>query len=169
MAAAAAIVGVIGGVVSAIGAIQQGKAQADAARYQAQVARNNEIIALQQANVTRQDAAVKAMEQDKKSAQLIGKQVAILGASGVDIESGSPLAVQESQAGLARLDALTVRSNAERKAWGFDIEATNQKAQSQLYYMKANQAEQAASLAAFSSILGGVGSAAKSWSAGGIS
>lgn len=169
MAAAGAIIGVIGGVVSAIGAIQQGKAQADAARYQAQVARNNEIIANQQAARERQEGVIEAQTTDLKSAQLIGKQKAILGASGVDINTGSPLAVQESQAGLARLDALTIQANHERKAWGFDIEAANKKAQSQLYYMQAKNAEDAATLGAFSSILGGAGSVASKWNAGGLS
>ena len=168
MAAAAAIIGIVGGVVSGIGAMQQGQAQADAARYQAQVARNNEIIAEEQANATRQEGAIKAQMEDQKSAQLIGKQDAILGASGVDMESGSALAVRQSQAGLARLDALTVRSNAEKKAWGFDVEASNQRAQQQLDYMKASAAEDAGQLGMFSSILGGASSAAKSWSAGGI-
>jgi hypothetical protein len=163
----AAAIGIIGGVVSAMGAIQQGKAQADAANYQAQVARNNEIIALQQAAYTRQEGAAKAQQQDLQSAQLIGKQKATLGASGVDIESGSPLEIQASQASLARLDALTVQSNAERKAWGFDVEATNQKAQAGLYHMQAANAKKAATLAAFSSLLGGFGKFAGKWSGGG--
>jgi len=167
MAAAAGIIGLVGGVVSAIGAIQQGKAQSDAAKYQAQVARNNEIIALQQAAYTRQEGAAQAQQQDLKSAQLIGRQKAVLGASGVDLESGSPRDVQQSQVELARLDALTVQSNAERKAWGFDVEAVNQKAQSQLHYMQAAQAKKAATLSAFSSILGGVGQFAGKWGGGG--
>jgi hypothetical protein len=167
MAAAAGIIGVIGGVVSAIGAIQQGKAQADAANYQAQVARNNEIIALQQAAYTRQEGAAEAQRQDLKSKQVMGTQKAVLGASGVDVESGSALAVQQSQAELARLDALTVQSNAERKAWGFDVEAVNQKAQSQLHYMQAAQAKKAAALSAFSSILGSAGKFAGKWDSGG--
>jgi len=163
----AAAIGIIGGVVSAMGAIQQGKAQADAANYQAQVARNNEIIALQQAAYTRQEGANQAHQQDLKARQTIGSQKAILGASGVDVETGSPLAIQQSQAELARLDTLTVQSNAERKAWGFDVEATNQKAQAGLYRMQAQNAKKAAALSAFSSILGGFGKFAGKWSGGG--
>jgi len=163
----AAAIGIIGGVVSAVGAIQQGKAQSDAAKYQAQVARNNEIIALQQAAYTRQEGAAQAQRQDLKSAQMIGTQKATLGASGVDVNTGSPLEIQASQASLARLDALTVQSNAERKAWGFDVEASNQKAQQGMFYAQAANAKKAAALSAFSSLLGGFGKFAGKWSGGG--
>jgi hypothetical protein len=163
----AAAIGIIGGVVSAIGAMKQGQAQADAANYQAQVARNNEIIALQQSNLAKQDGAIKAQQQDMKSAQTLGTQRAVLGASGVDIESGSAREVVASQSELARLDALTIQSNAERKAWGFDIEATNQKAQAGLYRMQASHAKEAGMLNAFSSLLGGFGKVAGKWGGGG--
>jgi hypothetical protein len=159
----AAAIGIIGGVVSAIGAIKQGQAQADAANYQAQVARNNEVIALQQANITRQDGAIKAQQQDQKSAQTLGTQKAVLGASGVDVESGSAREVIASQNELARLDALTVQSNAERKAWGYDVEAANQKSQQTLYKMQASNAREAGYLNAFSSLLGGFGKVASKW------
>jgi hypothetical protein len=159
----AAAIGIIGGVVSAIGAMKQGQAQADAANYQAQVARNNEIISLQQANLARQDGATKAQQQDLKAAQTLGTQKAVLGASGVDIESGSAREVVASQNELARLDALTVQSNAERKAWGFDVEASNQKAQAGLYRMQAKNAKEAGMLNAFSSLLGGFGKVAGKW------
>jgi len=167
MAAAIGIIGVVaslaGTVVSAMGAKQQADAQAKQADYQAQVARNNEIIAQQQANAARQAGAVEAQTQDYKSRQIAGTQKAILGASGVDIESGSPLAIQQSQAELARLDALTVQSNAERKAWGFDVEASNQKAQAGLYRMQASDARAAGKTAVLASLIGGVGKFAGKW------
>lgn len=174
MGAIMPVIGLIGslasGVLGAVGAQQQARAQADAAEYQAQVARNNAIIEQQKAAAERQKGAVDAQQQDFQSRQLMGKQLAGMAASGVDVESGTATNIRQSQAELSRLDTLTTAANAERRAWGYDVAATNQQAQAGLYQMQARDARRAGSLAAFSSILGGITSFGSRWasmSAGG--
>ena len=54
---------------------------------------------------------------------LIGSQRAGFAAQGIDVGSGSAADVQADSAYLGELDALTIRNNAAREAWGFRVEA----------------------------------------------
>jgi hypothetical protein len=56
---------------------------------------------------------------------LIGSQRAGFAAQGVDVGSGSAADVQADAAYLGELDALQIRSNAAREAWGYRVEAAD--------------------------------------------
>jgi hypothetical protein len=56
---------------------------------------------------------------------LMGAQRAALGASGVDLTVGSPLDVQADAAGIGEVDARTIRNNARREAYGYQVDAVN--------------------------------------------
>jgi hypothetical protein len=105
-------------IQSAVGQRRQGE-------YQAGVADLNAGLADQQAK----DAIGRGAESEALSRQgtrqLIGAQRAALGASGVDLESGSALDLQKDAAGLGELDALHIRNNAAREARGYKIDALN--------------------------------------------
>lgn len=51
--------------------------------------------------------------------ELIGAQRAGFAANGVDVNSGSAANLQDDAAALGELDALTIRNNAAREAWGY--------------------------------------------------
>lgn len=55
----------------------------------------------------------------------IGSQRASLAAQGVEIDEGSALAIQEDTARQGELDAITIRNNAAREAWGFRVGAVD--------------------------------------------
>lgn len=55
----------------------------------------------------------------------IGAQRAGFAASNIDAGFGSAVDVQADAATLGELDALTIRSNAAREAWGFKVQAEN--------------------------------------------
>jgi hypothetical protein len=55
--------------------------------------------------------------------QMVGTQRATFAASNVDVGFGSALDVQADAVHLGELDALTIRSNAAREAWGFKMQA----------------------------------------------
>lgn len=59
----------------------------------------------------------------KQLHQTIGSQRASFAAQGVEISSGSAEQVQEDTAYQGELDALTIRTNAAREAWGFRVAA----------------------------------------------
>lgn len=67
--------------------------------------------------------------QRDKTAQMLGFQRAAMGASGIQVDSGSGGKVLEQTAGMGELDALNIRTNALREAWGFKSEADSQRAQ----------------------------------------
>lgn len=73
----------------------------------------------------------KAAQQELKSTkQTIGKQRAMLAASGVEVSSGSALDIQASTAEQGALNALTIRNNAWREAWGYKMDAVSSRGQS---------------------------------------
>lgn len=56
---------------------------------------------------------------------LIGSQRAGFAGQGVDVGVGSPVDVQADAAFLGELDARRIRTNAEREAWGYRVQAEN--------------------------------------------
>jgi|GEM_PF-3347557 hypothetical protein len=58
--------------------------------------------------------------------KLLGSQRTGFAGQGVDVTSGSALDVQMDTAYQSELDALTIRLNANREAWGFTTKATNE-------------------------------------------
>ena len=142
------------------GQIQQANAASAAAGYNAKVAQQNAEIATQNANYAgaqgEQNVAAAQSESRAKVAAITANQ----GASGVDVNSGSSVDVRQSEAKLGMLNALNVRSQAVRQAYGFQTESVNDMAQSKLDKMQGKAAKTAGYLNAASSVLGGAGKAA---------
>lgn len=66
-----------------------------------------------------------------ETAGVVGMQRAIMGASGVDVNTGSAAQVQTDTVGAGTLDAETIRLNAAREVWGFRTEEANLRAQAE--------------------------------------
>jgi hypothetical protein len=169
-AAIGANLGAIGAITSigaaglgTVGAIQQGEATSATDKSNAQIAANNAIIATQSANYAGAAGTAQAEQAGLQSRAKLGAIVANEGASGVDINSGSNLQVQSSARQLGELNAITIRSNAARTAYGYQVQGANDTAQSNLDTSSAGQAETAGDIGAGSSVLGGLGSAASNY------
>lgn len=115
----------IGTGVSALGQIQQG-------RYQAAVARNNARLAGMQAEDAERRGKIAEQQQRRRTGLTLGTQRAALGGQGTALDEGSPLDILGDTAATGELDALTIRSNAGREAWGLRARAGNFLAQSRL-------------------------------------
>lgn len=159
--------GVIGAGVSTAGALEGGAATANAASYRAQVARNNEQIAIQNATYAEQAGQAKATVQGQKGAQVAGKLKAGQGASGVDVNSGSNVAVRAAQREASKLDTETVLNNSELEAYGYRTRATSEEAQAGLEDLTAKQAPIGAEIGAAGSLLSSASSLGFKWSTGG--
>lgn len=144
---------IIGGVMSFVGGQQQAAAQKDAANFQAQVARNNQIIAQQNADYARQAGAADTVTQGIKTAQVVGAEEAAQGSSGIDLTTGSPREVRRSTTELGQLDAATIMHNAELRARGAEVQASNFGSEAQLASMRASNASSAGTFSGFSSLL----------------
>jgi hypothetical protein len=107
----------IGGIaISAMGAISNAQSQKNVANYNSEVAQRDASISLDQGNA---QAAIQA----RQARGTIGAGVAQYGASGVDVNSGSPLDVLRDSAEKAELDRQTILYNAKTRAAGFQGEA----------------------------------------------
>lgn len=153
----------VGTLVSAYGQIQQGKSAKAAADYQAAVANNNAIIAGRQADDARKRGEIAADQQRLRTRLLIGQQRATLASSGVLVDTGSALDLTAGTAGVGELDALTIQSNAEREALGFETQGMNFTASATLSRFEGQQAVTAATTGAFGTLVTGGGKVAGKW------
>lgn len=149
--------GLIGSIISAGGAMEQAQAQSEAAAYQSQVAANNAKIARENASLDIQAGEAAATNEGLKTRGLVGTEKAAQGASGIDVNTGSAANVRAGTEQIGLLDALTIRSNAAKAAYGQQVAATSQTAQSQLYGFESAQAKEAGPISAAGSLLSGVG------------
>lgn len=134
-----AAAGIAGGAIQAFGAVQSGYAKSAAAAYQSQVAANNAKIAQQDATLDIQAGEVAAVNRGLKTRAMVGQEKAAQGASGIDVNSGSAVDVRAGTEELGMLDALTVRSDASKKAYAKQVEAVSDTAQSQLLTAESEQ------------------------------
>ena len=152
-----------GGVVGAIGSLLSGEAGSSMYKYQAGVAKINQQIAKQNADWDRKAGEVEAQEAGMKTRAEVGQTKAVQGASGLDVNSGTNVAVRQSETEIGQQNEAIIRSNAAKRAYGFEVEAVQHEAQSNIDVMGAQQAKTAGQIGAVSSILGGASSVSSKW------
>lgn len=137
----------VGGMSSTIGSV----ANAVNAR---RVANVNAGLAQQQATDAIARGQTAEFNQRLKTAQLKSTQTARMAANGVALDSGSPLDVLTSTDVMGEQDALQIRNNAAREAWGYQAQAANYRAQGAAANPWA---------AGIATLLGSSGSVANNW------
>lgn len=142
----------------ALGAANSGAQQAAMANYQAGIAQQNSQIAQQNARQAIAAGGIQASNAGLAGAQQLGKIRTAEGASNLDVNSGSNVNVQKSQAEITKLNQLTIQNNAARAAYGYQVQATGDQAQAGLFGAQASAAQQAGKIGVFSSLLGGASS-----------
>lgn len=150
---------VLGALKGAQGARMQGKAEAGAARFNAAVASNNAIIARRNADLAAQEGTREVEQKQMETRAKLAAMSAAQGASGVDMNFGSSVDVRSSAAETGQLNAIDIRSNAARKAYGWQQNAADLDAQSGLYKSQAKYTEEAGEINAQTSLLGGLSAA----------
>lgn len=107
------------------------------------------------AELQAEDALARGKVEEKKARrqteQVIGSQRAGLAGQGVDVNTGSALETQADAAYLGELDALTIRNNAAKEAWGYRVQATDLRERGKI-------AKREGEFGAFNTILGSAGS-----------
>ena len=166
-ATAGLIAGVAGGLTSAVGAITGGQATANAANYQAQVARNNATIEGQNATYAEEAGEAQATATALKGASTAGKLKAGQAASGVDVNTGSTVAVQSGQKEASQLDTETVLNNADLQAYGYRTAAVSDEATAGLEQLTAEEAPVGADIGAAGGLLSSASALGFKWQAAG--
>jgi hypothetical protein len=137
----ALVAGFAGSGVAAYSSYESGQAQKALANTNARLADE------QAADSTRRGQ----IEEDRRRAltrQQLGAQRVALGANNVVSSTGTPLGLLAETAEYGELDALTIRNNAAREAFGYKVEAGNSRTRGRI-------ASREGTLGAFSTILGG--------------
>jgi len=144
-------------LLGAAGAIQQGQATATASRYTAQVQEMNATLAERKAKDALERGALEEQRKRQEVAQIRGKQTAAMAANGVDLSFGSPLDTIVDTAVMGEMDALTIRTNANRESYDFRTEAVNQRAGASMSRAQADNAITGSYLNAGGTVLAGAG------------
>lgn len=153
----------LGGLTSAIGSIMGGISGSNMYNYQAGIAKINSQIAKQNADYARAVGEQQAETSGMKTRAQIGSTKAIQGAHGFDVNSGSAALVRGSEAEIGQFDQSVIRSNAAKRAYGYEVEALQDTAQGKIYGMAAQGSMTQGILGATGSILGTAGSVAGKW------
>lgn len=111
---------------------KQGRAARAQAEYEGSIYDLNAKVADAQAADAAQRGEVEAGRHQMEVDSLIGQQRAGIGAAGLDLSSGSAMAVQEEAAYLGELDRQAILNNARREALGYTTQAVNLRRQGQL-------------------------------------
>lgn len=152
----------VAGVVSGtMAAGRQAEATKSAYEYQSAVNRNNAQVAEWQAQDALQRGAKAEQAQRLKAAQLKGSQRASLAARGIALDEGSPLAILQDTDYMGEMDALTLRSNAAKEAWGLRSQSAGYASDAGMLRARADATSP--SSAAFDTLLTGAGSVASNW------
>lgn len=110
---------------------QYSSSKREAAAIKAQAEYNRKVSEINEAyTMAKSDDAIRRGEQEveghrSKVRQLVGSQKAGLAASGVDVSSGSAAQIVDQTEKLGELDAITLKNNAWREAYGYKVEAKN--------------------------------------------
>jgi hypothetical protein len=158
-----------GGLLSAFGAEKAGQSQQQMFDYQAAVAKINSKIDLQNADYAVNQGEQQSTTYGLKEAQTFGQIRASEGASNLDVNSGSSTQVQSSERQIGAIDTTTIRSNAAKVAYDYDVKSTMDLNQATLDTMAGINAKTAGDINAASSIIGTAGSVATKWSSGSAS
>lgn len=113
-------------------AIMGGVSSAQAANYQAQVARNNAQIAHQNEAYSASATSANVTQEGLKASQRDAQVRVGAAAQGLDVNSGSPAAVQASQRQLGDLDVATTASRGAEQVYGYGSQQTGFTAQAGL-------------------------------------
>jgi hypothetical protein len=155
MGLALAGIGLVGAGISAYGAYASGQATSQMAAYQAQVARNNANVARENASMESAAGEIATTTAGLQTRARIGAYKAGLGAGGVDVNTGSAAATVAGLRQVGMQDAMTIRSNAAKRAWAQQVQATEFGAQAGLYGYESQVASSLAPVTAAGTFLSG--------------
>lgn len=114
----------MGSLVSSMGTFMEGVSEKDAFNAQRNIARDNAAVAERNAELASQAGEADASNLGLKNRAQLGAIKAGQAAGGLDVNSGSNLAVRKSQEALGLFDTMSARSNAAREAFGYKVKAT---------------------------------------------
>lgn len=124
--------------MSGVSAYMGAQARKSQAKYNAQVAANNAQVAEWAAEKELEEGERQVQEHFRKVAAMRGKQKTLLAAGGADVTFGTAADLLEDTQIMGDADAAIIKTNARMRAWERGVQATNSRAQSQLFSSQAD-------------------------------
>lgn len=159
VSAVAAYAALAGAAVSAYGSYQQGQQSKKLGEYNAQVAERDaqqkESLAI---DATRRGQIQEDIQRDKTRQNIASQRVAFA-AGGDSLTDQSTQNIFGDTAAVGELDALTIRSNAAREAWGIRNDAANSLTQATSSRMQGDAAARAGTISAIGTTISGASKA----------
>jgi hypothetical protein len=152
-----------GAAISVVSTIANANAASEQAKYQAAVARNNQIIANNAALEAEEAGKAREFQARQAARKLEGRQRAVLAGNGVEVNTGSALDITEDTAAQGELDALNIRSQAEREAIGYRNQGNAFGADAMMRDRAGANALTSGYLTAGGQLLTGTGTVAQKW------
>ena len=149
--------------IGVYGQMQAGKNAKAMADYRAAVARNNGIVADRAAQDALARGSVAEQRSRLETARLKGRQRTVLAGLGQQVDTGSALDITSDTAQLGELDALTIRSNAEREAYNLRVRGMQFGQEAVLEEATGANALSAGYFGAAGTLASGVGTVADRW------
>lgn len=115
------------GILGAFSQFETARSQRDLARFNARM----EELRAEDARKRGEELAAISRGKTKK---LRGSQRAALAASGVDVGTGSAADIQAETEDIGELEAITIKNNAMREAFGFETRATTERLKGELAF-----------------------------------
>lgn len=119
---------ILAGATLALGAMSAYN-QYESGKYSAAVANKNAEFAETQAQDSINRGNAQAEEVRRRNRQAAGTQAAIMGATGTDLSTGGALDIFGDTSQFGTLDALTTVNNAQREAYGLQVQGSNYQSQ----------------------------------------
>jgi len=158
--------GAVGSIAMAVGSgvvaysqYQQGKTAAAQARQEAAWHDYNAKVAKREAEAERKAAEFESTQHERKAKQLLARQRALIGASGVTME-GSPLLLAEDTAAQLALENINIRMTGARRVGAWKSKSILDISKARFARESAPGLRRAGYLSAGSSLLQGAGTVA---------
>ena len=148
---------VLGTAIKAYGDWFSGQATSNMYNYQAGIARANAMLAKQDAIYARSVGEVEAQQSGMRTRAQVGATRAGYGAGNISSASGSAAAVLKSETAIGQANEATIRANAAKRAYGFQVAAAEDVAQAGAFETAASTAKTASYINMASTIIGGAG------------
>lgn len=139
MGEASAILALTNAAVGLAGSVSQASMARASGRLEAKSYETNRALAEEQAKDAIRLGEEEVARRRLETRRLIGAQRAAAAASGIDPTSGSPLELALDAASLSELDAMTIRNNAYRAAWGYRVQAIDYRTRARMARIGARQ------------------------------
>lgn len=149
---------VAGAAVSAVGAYGQSQSQKKALGYQQEQAEQNAQLQAMYAQEAIADGNREAQARMAKTSQIKATQTAAAAANGLDVSQGTPQSILDDTQYFGDIDVANIKYNAQRKAWGFDVEGNNMSNTAAMYGAQAYNINPL-----MNGLMAGAGSIASNW------